>query len=115
MRLKGIKISRQLQFSLGVILLFVLILGDLPGRRPRACGRPTRTCTTTRPVIDGIQALAALREDEATRLIPVAALTASAMKGSREEILAYGFDGYISKPIDAEYLLNTVKRMIHVD
>ena len=54
------------------------------------------------PVMDGLQALAAIRGDEALRHIPVIAVTASAMKGDREEILAHGFDGYISKPIDAD-------------
>ncbi len=52
------------------------------------------------PVMDGVQALRRLRDEEATRSIPVVALTASAMKGAREKILAEGFDGYIEKPIE---------------
>ena len=45
-----------------------------------------------------------LRKDEALRHIPVIAATASAMKGDRETILAHGFDGYLSKPLDADLL-----------
>lgn len=61
------------------------------------------------PVMDGLEALAAIRADETMRHIPVIAATASAMKGDRETILAHGFDGYISKPIDAELL----KKILH--
>jgi signal transduction histidine kinase/DNA-binding response OmpR family regulator/HAMP domain-containing protein len=56
------------------------------------------------PVMDGLEALAAIRADESLRHTPVIAATASAMKGDRETILSHGFDGYISKPLDAELL-----------
>jgi CheY-like chemotaxis protein len=56
------------------------------------------------PVMDGLAALAAIRADESLRHIPVIAATASAMKGDRETILSHGFDGYISKPLDAALL-----------
>jgi CheY-like chemotaxis protein len=38
----------------------------------------------------------------------VIAVTASAMKGDQETILAHGFDGYLSKPIDAALLIKTL-------
>jgi two-component system CheB/CheR fusion protein len=57
-------------------------------------------------VMDGLKALHAIRSEDALKRIPVIAVTASAMKGNREEILAHGFDGYISKPIDAVVLEN---------
>jgi CheY-like chemotaxis protein len=56
------------------------------------------------PVMDGLEALAAIRADESLRHIPVIATTACAMKGDRETILSHGFDGYISKPLDAALL-----------
>ena len=56
------------------------------------------------PVMDGLEALAAIRADESLRHIPLIAVTASAMKGDREMILSHGFDGYISKPLDAALL-----------
>jgi CheY-like chemotaxis protein len=61
------------------------------------------------PKLDGIQALAALRQDEALRDIPVIAVTASAMTGNRESILAHGFDGYLSKPIEHESLMKILR------
>ena len=65
------------------------------------------------PVMDGYAALAAIREDAALRDIPVVAVTASAMKGDSESILARGFDGYLSKPIDAEKLKKTIDEVLH--
>jgi signal transduction histidine kinase/DNA-binding response OmpR family regulator/HAMP domain-containing protein len=65
------------------------------------------------PVMDGFTALARLREDEAMRHIPVVAVTASAMMGDREEVLAHGFDGYISKPVDEELLRKTMREVLH--
>ena len=65
------------------------------------------------PVMDGYEALLAIREDDKLRQIPVVAVTASAMKGSREKILAYGFDGYISKPIDEELLRKIIQELLY--
>ena len=62
------------------------------------------------PGMDGLQATAVLKGDEATRDIPVIALTALAMKGDEERILAAGCDGYIAKPVDYKEFLATVKR-----
>ncbi len=65
------------------------------------------------PVMDGFSALAALRQDEVLRHIPVVAVTASAMKGDREEILGHGFDGYVSKPIDEKKFMQLLQKVIH--
>jgi CheY-like chemotaxis protein len=64
------------------------------------------------PEMDGFAVLAAVREDASLCDIPVVAVTASAMKGNREEILARGFDGYISKPIDHDALSQTLRRFL---
>lgn len=61
------------------------------------------------PGMDGLEATALLKADEATRAIPVVALTALAMKGDEERIRAAGCDGYIAKPLDYKELLATVK------
>src|SRR5665647_2856766 len=50
------------------------------------------------PGMDGLQA-ALLKRDDATRDIPVIALTALTMKGDEERIRAAGCDGYIAKPL----------------
>jgi two-component system cell cycle response regulator DivK len=59
--------------------------------------------------MDGLTAAAALKADEATRHIPVIALTALAMKGDEERIRAAGCDGYIAKPLDYKVFLSVVK------
>jgi two-component system, cell cycle response regulator DivK len=51
------------------------------------------------PGMDGLQATALLKRDDATRDIPVIALTALTMKGDEERIRAAGCDGYIAKPL----------------
>jgi two-component system, cell cycle response regulator DivK len=51
------------------------------------------------PGMDGLEAITLLKANEATRSIPVIALTALAMKGDEERILAAGCEGYIAKPI----------------
>lgn len=60
------------------------------------------------PGMDGLQATALLKGDEATRAIPVIALTALAMKGDEERIRAAGCDGYIAKPMSTREFLATV-------
>jgi len=51
------------------------------------------------PGMDGLEATGLLKQDKATRAIPVIALTALAMKGDEERIRAAGCDGYIAKPM----------------
>jgi two-component system cell cycle response regulator DivK len=60
------------------------------------------------PGMDGLQATAQLKQGEATRAIPVIALTALAMKGDEERIRAAGCDGYIAKPMRYQEFLATV-------
>jgi two-component system cell cycle response regulator DivK len=51
------------------------------------------------PGMDGLEATVLLKGADATRGIPVIALTALAMKGDEERIRAAGCDGYIAKPM----------------
>ena len=60
------------------------------------------------PGMDGLQATALLKSDDATRAIPVIALTALAMKGDEERIRSAGCDAYIAKPLAYKEFLSTV-------
>src|SRR5262245_15634061 len=64
------------------------------------------------PGIDGIETLRRLRADDATRAIPVIAVTASAMTHDRQKIVAAGFDGYQSKPISIRPFLAAVREAL---
>jgi CheY-like chemotaxis protein len=52
------------------------------------------------PDVDGWEAFRRIRADALTAHVPVVALTAHAMAGDRERVLAAGFDGYLAKPIN---------------
>lgn len=62
------------------------------------------------PDMDGTSALRRLRETPQTAGLRVVALTAFAMGEDRDRLLAAGFDGYISKPIDVRQFPLQVQR-----
>lgn len=64
------------------------------------------------PKMDGYEATRRLKGDTSLRNIPIIALTAHAMKGSMEEALAAGCDGYISKPIDVRELPKQIQHFL---
>jgi two-component system cell cycle response regulator DivK len=64
------------------------------------------------PGMDGLEATVRLKQDDATRAIPVIALTALAMKGDEERIRAAGCDGYIAKPMRYQEFLATVAEQL---
>jgi two-component system cell cycle response regulator DivK len=64
------------------------------------------------PGMDGLEATAILKRDDATRAIPVIALTALAMKGDEERIRAAGCDGYVAKPLAYREFLATITALL---
>ena len=64
------------------------------------------------PGINGIEALALLRDDPTTRSVPVIAVTASLMTHDRTRIMAAGFDGFQGKPISVRELLETIRQVL---
>jgi len=64
------------------------------------------------PVIDGWEATRRLKHDAATRDIPIVALTAHAMSGSREQALAAGCDEFDTKPIDFDRLTQKINLVL---
>ena len=64
------------------------------------------------PVMDGFAVARKVREDPRLARLPVLCLTAYAMQGDRENILNSGFDGYISKPVNARALNEEIDRLL---
>jgi signal transduction histidine kinase/CheY-like chemotaxis protein len=58
------------------------------------------------PEMDGLEAVRRIRSCENGRRIPIYATTARTMPGDRQDCLDAGMDGYISKPLDMQELLN---------
>ena len=62
------------------------------------------------PVLDGIGATRQIRAlPPPKNAVPIIAVTAHAMAGAREQYLASGMDGYLSKPLDPQTLLQTLE------
>jgi two-component system, sensor histidine kinase and response regulator len=63
------------------------------------------------PIMDGFQTTAAIRKmnDVSVSQIPIIAMTAHAMHGDREKCLAAGMDAYVTKPLDATRLVESVE------
>lgn len=60
------------------------------------------------PVLDGMSTIRQLRMKPQYASLPVLALTAYAMVGDRDRVMAAGFSGYVTKPIDRTTLLNEI-------
>lgn len=67
------------------------------------------------PGMDGLEATGLLKRDDATRAIPVIALTALVMKGDEERIRAAGCDGYIAKPLAYRDFLTVISAQLATD
>jgi CheY-like chemotaxis protein len=66
------------------------------------------------PKMDGFKATQLIRrkEQETGLHIPIIAMTAHAMKGDREKCLEVGMDEYLSKPLNAKQLTETIARVM---
>src|SRR5207244_1599188 len=64
------------------------------------------------PLVDGWEATRRLKNDPQTRDIPIIALSAHALAGSREKALAAGCDEFDTKPVEFERLVATVRRLL---
>ncbi|GAA3436376.1 hypothetical protein GCM10018954_059850 [Kutzneria kofuensis] len=64
------------------------------------------------PEMDGYATTAAVRAMPQFAQLPIIAVTAKAMQGDREKSLASGANGYVTKPVDADELLDTMQRVL---
>jgi two-component system cell cycle response regulator DivK len=64
------------------------------------------------PGMNGIEAFKVLRADPQTSSIPIVAVTASAMTEDRQKIMAAGFEGLQTKPINVKEFLEAVAQTL---
>jgi two-component system, cell cycle response regulator DivK len=64
------------------------------------------------PVIDGWEATRRIKANDATRRIPVIALTAHAMSGDREKAMEVGCEDYDTKPVEMSRLLGKIAALL---
>ncbi|MBW8359760.1 MAG: response regulator [Weeksellaceae bacterium] len=65
------------------------------------------------PEMDGYDAIRKMKSDEGLKAIPVVAITAQAMTGDKEKCLEAGADGYLSKPVNVDELLQLLNKMMN--
>lgn len=70
-------------------------------------------CDIALPKLDGYGVARRLKQEPALLTVPLIAVTASAMVGDRDKVMAAGFDGYIRKPINPETFVTEVESYLH--
>lgn len=70
-------------------------------------------CDIQMPGMDGYAVAQELKNDERLRDIPLVAVTAFAMLGDRERVLAAGFDAYIAKPVEPESIMTFLESLLN--
>ena len=69
-------------------------------------------CDIQMPHMTGFEVAHRLKAHDRLRHIPLVAITAFAMVGDRERVLAEGFDGYLAKPIDPEAFVAQIETFL---
>ena len=64
------------------------------------------------PVMDGVQAVTTIKANDNFKDVPVVALTAHAIIGYKEKYLNYGFDAYVTKPINDSVLFSCLEKFV---
>ena len=70
------------------------------------------------PEMDGYEATEEIRKGNSglnSREIPIIAVTADTTEKARNKVIAVGMDDYISKPIDAEKLKNSILKALFLE
>ncbi len=67
------------------------------------------------PGMNGFEALREIRQNPVLKHIQVLAVASSAMKGDKTYVIEFGFNGYVSKPVIGEMLLNEINRWLVVE
>ena len=65
------------------------------------------------PIMDGYEAMEAIRANEEFKKMPIIALTAKAMRGDKDKCIAAGANDYLAKPLDIDRLLSMMRIWIY--
>ena len=72
-------------------------------------------CDVQLPAMDGFEIARWLKSQPLLREIPLVAVTAFAMVGDRDRVLAAGFDGYLAKPIQPETFVQQMEAFLPLE
>ena len=86
--------------------------GEEGWRKARAGAGDLVLCDVLLPGRDGFELVRLLKGDPELAKVPLLAVTALALVGDRERMLAAGFDGYLSKPINPETFVREVEAFL---
>ena len=64
------------------------------------------------PIMDGLKLVSLVRKDENHKEIPIIIITTEGAQEDRQRALALGANAYITKPIQAPHVINTVKQLL---
>ncbi len=64
------------------------------------------------PIMDGLKLVSLVRKDETHKEIPIVIITTEGAQEDRQRALALGANAYITKPIQAPQVINTVKELL---
>ncbi len=66
------------------------------------------------PVMDGYTAISKIRKNAPWKSLPIIALTANALAGTREKCIQAGANEYLSKPVNSEHLINLIEVWLNI-
>jgi two-component system chemotaxis response regulator CheY len=66
------------------------------------------------PIMDGLKLVSLVRKDETHKEIPIIIITTEGAQEDRQRALALGANAYITKPIQAPQVINTVKDLLNL-
>ena len=67
------------------------------------------------PKVDGIAATRQIREEEALKKVPIIAITAHHESTFRQDAAASGFDAYVTKPVDMNFLSELISGLRFIE
>jgi two-component system chemotaxis response regulator CheY len=66
------------------------------------------------PIMDGLKLVSMVRKDENHKNIPIVIITTEGAQEDRQRALSLGANAYITKPIQAPQVINTVKQLLSI-